>query len=238
MKILKTLTVAVIAVVALAFCATNAGAVILPVTTNYDTVTFSATIMTNGDLAAEEDSSAISFKSRKLVTKDLLKILENSDFAGASFPAGSKLVVGWDRNGDVLVINKTGSILFDATSNNGNSNIATVVVSPYTQRGALTARPNGGLAFTWYNNGTFLLMDQNTGINIPGAGPCTERFSAKNVALNTVWTDLQTFSMYGSSVFNAGNPYPGTLTGKITLSGKGDGEPEYILDELFGFIGL
>lgn len=136
-----------------------------------------------------------------------------------------------------MVINKTGGILFDATSNNGNSNVATLVISPYAQRGALTAKPKGDFAFTWYNNGTFLLMDQNKGINIPGAGPCMERFSTKSQAINTAWTDSQTFTVGGASVFSGANTYPGTITGKITLSGKGEGEPDYIMEEIDGFIG-
>ena len=247
MKTLKTLSVAVIAAASLAFCATSAKAYpSAGITTNYDTVTLSATLMTNGYAETKQgtnEESTFVMKSVKFVNKDLLNLLTNSDFAGFPFPTGSKLVLGWDGNwnGDVLVVDKSGTnVIYDATANYGNSNIATVVINPYAQTGALNPKETGnGGSLTWYNNGSFLLKDDYVDMVITGTGPCTEHFSiAYSPKGNSTWTDSQKFGVNGASEPSEISPYLGTLSGNITLSGKGKGEPDYILETYLDHFGL
>lgn len=236
MKTLKTLTVALTVAASLAFCATSAKADV-GTTTNYDTVTFSATLMTNSyaevKVGTNEETTLV-MKSQKFVTKDLLNLLTNADFANESFPVGAKLELGWDWNGDVLVVDKTGSnVIYDATYNYGNSNIATVVINPWNQTGAVSIKQSeNGASFVWYNSGSFQLKDANANINITGMGPSTEHFSVKFTASAETWTDSQNFGVYGANESSGISPLTGTLTGSITLSGKGPGEPMYIIDEL------
>jgi hypothetical protein len=235
MKTLKTLTIALTAA-ALTFCATSAKAGI-GITTNYDTVTFSAILSTNAD-----EASGDVLKSQTFVNKNLLSLLTNSDFAGFAFPTGAKLELGWDGSwaGHVLVTDKTGTnVLYDATYNYGEFDVATVVINPWNKTGTFSSKEteNGG-SLVWYNDGSFELMDQNADIYITGTGPATEHFSDKSVSANLTWTDSQTFSMYGAAETNGISLYPGTLSGKITLSGTGKGEPVYLLETILGGLGL
>lgn len=246
MKTLKTLTVAVIAAVSLVFCVTSAKAYsVIGYTTNYDTVNFSVTLTTNKFTATTNEAIAnwkyISV-SQKFVTKDLLNLLTNLDFAGTSFPTGSKLVVGWDPqwNGDLLVVDKSGSdVLYDATTHSPNDGNY-VAVNFYNQQGspnfnetANITNMTGSISLAWYNNGSFKLIDQTNGISITGTGPSTEHFNFKAVsAISSTWSDSQSFVTYGADEISGPSAFPGTLTGSITASGRGKGMPEYLVGQV------
>lgn len=234
MKALKTLTWAVaLTVTLLAFCATSAKAYSIGMETNYDTVTFSATIATNAITEYTTNGIKSVVKSEKLVTKDLLNLLSNGDFAGMPFPTGSKLVIGWDWNaGDLLVVDKTGTnVLYDATAGNPTN---FVTINFFNQTGApsynFAEKGTGSYTLTWYNDGSFELMDKRSMfIDIEASGPCTEHYDLKGFNSSPSWTDSQAFTMYGANE-NPPKPgfFPGTLSGSIKVSGRGKGFPGYL----------
>ena len=86
MRIIKTLTCAVTTAVALTIGASSAKAIAtLGIVTNYDVLNVSLTVKTN--VVKETPSGAtISAASVKLVTKDVLNILQGTDFYGGAFP--------------------------------------------------------------------------------------------------------------------------------------------------------
>lgn len=238
MKTLKTLTVAIAAAASLAFWTTSARAIPVPpiaAVTNYSTVTFSATIVTNRIVENTTNAFKSAFVSQKLVTKDLLNLLTNADFANKTFPAGSKLVVGWDSvasGGHLLVVDGT-NVVYDATVGTGGNN---VVINLYNQTGASSVNADlkgtGSGTVTWDNFGSFKLTDRTGALSIGGTGPCTEHYSSKGFQSSTNspdWTDSQTFNIYGASITNGyPNLGPGTLTGSINVSGHGKGNPTYL----------
>lgn len=246
MKTLKTLTVAVAAAASLALSAMSAKAGI-GIVTNYDTVNFSATLTTNGIVDDAAGYKSV-IGSQRFVTKDLLTLLTNSDFAGTNFPVDSKLVLGWDGNwnGDLLVVDKTGTnVLYDATAGNPTNNIT---INLYNQTGSPTySATHSSLGINinnlvWHNNGSFMLIDQAGGVNIAGTGPCTDHFNLKDgfsASTNVAsWTDSETFTMYGANETNGNGGFiPGTLTGSITVSGSGKGLPTYLINQNFGLYG-
>jgi hypothetical protein len=251
MKTLRTLTVTVAVVASLALCVTSAKASSAGITTNYNTVNISLTITTNSLVETANGVKSI-IKSQKLVTKDLLNMLTGSDFAGFPFPTGSKLVMGLDGNwnGDLLVVDKSGTnVLYDATHNYGEFDVATVVINPYNQTGAPNLTLTEGsktdnLNVTWYNNASFQLMDQNANINITGTGPCTEHFVLNGFTIGTStnipsWTDSQRFAVYGASETNGISSFEshaGTLSGSIMMSGSGKGFAPFLTQQIGSLI--
>lgn len=234
MKILKTLTIAVGAAASLAFCATSAKAISL-VTTENSPVNISVVLTTNVVVATATGLKGV-IASQKLVNKNLLTLLTNSDFAGVPFPTGSKLVIGWDWGGALLVVDKTGTnVLYDATIGTaGNS----VTINFYNQEGAISFDSNatgtGSFTATWYNNASFALIDQTAGVNLAANGPCTEHITFKSIdSSNPTWTDSQSFKMYGANETNS-SPFTGTLTGSITANGNGKGLDVYQFGRLEG----
>lgn len=235
MKIFKNLLCVLIATVSLAFCA-NVARASIGIVTNYDTLTFSATIVTNRSFAAEIPGGGYKavLGPEKCVTKDLINLLTNEDFANSSFPANSKLVVGWDQgwNGDVLVVDSTGTnVIFDATYNNGNSNNATFYANFFYRKGAVKGTDhrigNGNFIITAFDTGYFIVKDEGLDIYLEGFGPCTAHFTS--IGSTSAWSDSQSFTTYGESInaFGHYGPIIGTLNGKLTASGRGKGFPTY-----------
>jgi hypothetical protein len=225
MKMLKTPAVAVIAAISLAFCVANVKATV-PVTTSYSIVSFSE-ILTTNDIVATATGSKGVIGSQKFVTKTLLNLLTNSDFAGTNFPVGSKLVIGWDRSGALLVVDKTGTnILYSASGGTGGNRI---IINFYGQEGALSYNLNtngvGNLNVTWHNNASFSLVDTNLALNLAAKGPCTEHFIYKSFNGTNIptWADSQSFKMDGADETVGPDPFTGTLTGSITANGSGKG---------------
>jgi hypothetical protein len=239
MKTIKVLTYVVVAVILLMFCTARVKAYsIIGTVTNYDTVTISATLTTNG-IAKVRGGYGTKIAVRRFITKDLLDLLTNSDFAGETFPVGAKLVLGWDEewNGHVLVVDKTGTnVIYDATYNNGDTNI-TVVINLYNQTGAEDFTwIDGNFTVTWYNNGSLKIIDQPDGgydVYIVGTGPCTDHFQRKVVSTDALeWSDSQTLLVYGAGESDGGSQPPviGTLVGSIKVGGRGTGTAYYLAE--------
>jgi hypothetical protein len=243
MKTFKTLLRAILAAVSLTFCATSAKAS-MGIVTNYDILTLTATFTTNCPVETMKDGYKSGVGTTKFITKDLFLILTNVEFAGSEFPtgfpAGSQLVIGWDEgwNGDVLVVDKTQTnVLFDATSNNGNTNDAIFSINLFKRLGpnSFTERyhPNGieNYSTTEYNIGYFYVVNQTYGPFMAINGPCTEHYTIiGNGTPNIVWSDSQIFSTYGWSTYSSfGSSGTGTLVGKLTATGHGKGRPSALL---------
>ncbi len=237
---IKKLICALSVMTSLAFCAPSVKAV-LPVVTNYSTVTITAILTTNALVQTSTGIKAI-IGSKKLVTKDLLALLESPDFANFPFPTGARLVIGWDAswNGDVLVVDKTGTnVLYDATLGTDGNN---VTINLYNQTGSASynysTNNTGAFTLVWHNNGSFALTDSGASLNITGAGPCTDNFTFKGFDSdnNATWSDSQSFNMYGAHEANGVSFFAGTLTGSIKVSGKGKGAPTYIIDQVDGIL--
>jgi hypothetical protein len=239
MNSIKALTYVVVALIILMLCAAKVKAYsIIGTVTNYDTVTISATLTTNG-IAKVRGGYGTKIAVRRFITKDLLNLLTNSDFADETFPVGAKLVLGWDQewNGHVLVADKTGTnVIYDATYNNGNTNI-TVAIDLYSQIGAEDLTwINGNFTVTWYNNGSLKIIDQPDGgydVYIVGTGPCTDHLQRKVLSTDALeWSDSQTFMVYGAGESDGGSQPPviGTLAGSIKVEGRGTGTAYYLAE--------
>jgi len=119
----KLLTIAGIAAT-LACCAPGAKASI-GITTNYTPLNITITVTTNRYMATTK-GYMYKLGSVSMGNSKVLTLLESSDFYNGTFPAGAKLVQGWDseyniangHDGDVLVVDKTGTnVLYDASTN-------------------------------------------------------------------------------------------------------------------------
>lgn len=236
MKLIKTFACAVATAALLAFCATSARAYpIIGMVTNYSALTISLTL-TSSTVKNTTTTSRSTLSTEKLVNRDFLKLLTNSDFAGFTFPAGARLVVDWDSNqfaGHILVIDKGTNVMYDATAGTTNS-LATnnLVIDFYYQKGAptynRTTTGKGSVVLTGNNNASFTLTDQGSIlINLAATGPSTDRFTNKNFLSGVEsWTDSQSFSPFGAD--GSYNSLRGvTISGKITASGKGGATPIY-----------
>ncbi len=126
MKTSKTILSALAIVAALAFCAPGAKATYAPrtgITTNFTPVNISITVTTNGvEKSPSTDTYTRATGKAKIDNSTLLKIFAH--WAGvSSWPAGTKLVIGWDEpwNGNVLVVDKNGTnVLYNTYSTNSN----------------------------------------------------------------------------------------------------------------------
>lgn len=232
MKTLKSLTCAIATAALLAFCATSAKAFpIIGMVTNFSTVTISLTLTTS-TVRTSTTSGRSTLQTDKLVNKDILRLLTNSDFAGFRFPSGSRLVVDWDTNqfaGHILVIDSSTNAIYDATAGTASNSL---VIDFYHQIGAASYTRSftgrGNLNLTGLNNASFMLTDGGSqSIDLAATGPCTDRFTNKNfVSGIESWTDSQKFTPNG-----AGGTYGAltgiTISGTITATGKGSATPVF-----------
>ncbi len=246
MSTIKTLTYAIVAAAALAFCAPSARAVIPVTTTTNDLMlSLALTMTTNVFNGTSETNYAETVGQEKLTTKTLLVLLGGSDFANETFSNGDQVAIAYDApwNGDVVVVDKTGSnVLYDATFNHGNTN-ATVVIdlfheSPFcAQSEKILYKAGGSISLTSFGNGSFKLYDKNNVVNITGSGPATIKFaqtlnSASTFSVNpyAAWTATATFSFYGAmnEVFDSQGDL--TISGTITAKGSRKGGNSFILN--------
>jgi hypothetical protein len=228
MKTLRTLTCAIAAAAALAFCATSAEAT---VTTDYSVLSISMTVSTNtGEIYKGNSLYVYQVKSHTYTTADLLHLFESADFAGTTFPSGSKIVVAWDMSGDVVVIDSHGNVLFDASTYNYPDAYFTVnfqsTYGPYSES-ELDKDP-GHYDWAYQTTGNFTLYDDiSTYIDLFGTG-------AGTFAVNQNWNSAGDYSTYShtesltavgasSSEYINGVDYSGVVM-KITASGHGNGE--------------
>lgn len=245
MKAIKTLTCATAAAAVLAISASDVQAVgpTTSLTTNDVILNFALTISTNtaASVSTTATNYTIKVASEKLVNKNLLTMLEGSDFANVPFAAGAQIAIAYDGpwNGDVVVVDKTGTnVLYDVTEN-GHSTNATFAINLTQENGAFSEKynykPSGSVSSTAYDGGSFTLLDIPNKVSMTGNGPSTVTFtqilnSSKPFTTNPFasWTDSANFSFFGASneaALNQTNYV--TISGTITGKGKGKGENTY-----------
>ena len=232
MKTLTTLTGAIVAASALAFSATSAKAI--STTTDFSVLSFSMTVSKNtGEIYKGGGTYVYQVKSTTFATSDLMHLFESSDFAGTTFPSGSKIVVAWDSpwDGDVVVIDKNNNVLFNASEDNYPDAYFTVDFTegygPYNEN-YLDTDP-GHYDYTYQQvTGNFTLYDDlSIYIDLTGTG-------AGTFNLNQNWNsngDYSTFSHSASlnatgassSEYFNDISYTG-VKATIKASGSGKGE--------------
>jgi hypothetical protein len=229
MKMIKTTACAIAMAVALALYDASARA---DVVTAYSTMTLSLTVKTNFQTSSSS-SQKLQITSAKLVTKDVLNILGSAAFANTNWPAGAKIVVGWDVQwaGDVLVVDSTGTnVLYDATvGTSGNYLSLNIHYEQGTRSGTSSLTNPGSETYIWYNTGFFRFSNSTSPHTyLHGYGSCTENFSQKwdSGGNPTTWSDVEMYSQTESGQFL--NGILGTTTGTITLNGHGAGSPWYL----------
>lgn len=237
MKAIKTLICALAAIVALAFGASSARAT--QFTTNDIILTFALTISTNSQSFVSDSNYTYKVTSVKLTNKNLLAILAGSDFASENV-SNDQIAIAYDApwSGDIVIVDKTGTnVVYDVTSNNGNSNNATLAVNLVTvesakirgaQSMAFSYKPSGVIGSTMYNEGSFTLLDNPNNINITGTGSSTVTFSqtlspGAQFTNNPFasWTDSANFKFFGATNRFGLNQTNVTVSGTITGKGKG-----------------
>lgn len=82
-------------------------------TSSYSDINISMVVATNTPSQTINGTTKNSIGFAKIGNKQLLNVF--AGWADTTWPAGAKLVVGWDWSGDVLVVDSTGTnVLFDA----------------------------------------------------------------------------------------------------------------------------
>ncbi len=244
MKTLRNLTCAVAAAAAVAFCAPSARATV-NFTTNYDELNITVTVQTNIEKSPSSDVYTYSLHTFTLDNAAILHLLEGPDWNDGSFPAGSKLVVGWDaganvedgKKGDILVVGPDGkTVLYDASEYIWSaSDDAIITVNFYDEEGTYSGNINdnepGHYDLVWFNNTDFELYDDGGSIPylyIETYGPSTENFKQgwKNDEY-TSWSDSEQAKTYGADAYIDGSDDDATVTVKISAHGHGPGEGAY-----------
>ena len=239
MKTLRTLTCAITAAAALTFCASSAKAGI-GIVTNYSTLTFNITVSTN-IYKSTSTGYTYTISKKKLVTKDVLAILQGVDFYNGTFPAGSMLVMGWDEewDGDVLVVDKTGTnVLYDC-DNGGNTGSAYLYMDFFYEDGTYSETEDekdpGHYDYTYYNSGEFYFYDETTTQTEDNLylwteyNPATISYDGnwdKN-GQNTTWSSSSSQTLGGGDQYFNGDT-ESTFSGTITTSGHGKGAAYYL----------
>ncbi len=239
MKTLRTLTCAIVTAAALAFCASSAKAGI-GIVTNYSALTFSMTVSTN-IYKSTSTGYTYTIGKKKLVTKDVLAILQGVDFYNGTFPAGSMLVVGWDSDwdGDVLVVDKTGTNVLYNCDSGGNSGLAYLYMDFFDEYGTYSETEDnndpGHYNYTYYNGADFNFYDETTTQTEDNLYLWTEYNPAtisndqnwdKN-GHNTTWSSSSSMTLGGGEQYINGVT-EATISGTITTSGHGKGSASYL----------
>lgn len=230
MKLTKLASLALLATVALEAC--SAKAAIIGITTNYSKLTCSFTITTNAADVYNAATSTYTYKTKsaKYGNKQLLGLM--STWSTNAFPAGVMLVVGWESqwDGDVLVIDKSGNVYWDASSGP-----AYFYVTFNEDDGAYSEtyvdKDPGSDKWKQTYTGYFQLFDDTY---IPytyiwGYGGNSQSFSQAWDANGnyTKWSDSESFTIpFNGHQYLLDQSY-GTTSGKITASGSGKGNNYY-----------
>ena len=231
MKRIKTVALALAVAVAVLFAPNAARAytnTVIGTVANYSTMTVALTIKTNFETVNAKGTNT-EFAQVKLINKNLLSLLAGPDFANTTWPAGAKLVAGWDSewSGAILVVDSTGTNVLYNASGGGDY----LKVTPFSSFGAKSGQSSPGMvSYTWYNNGAFQLADYNAPVTfLRGTGSCTEKFTQKSDASGnpTTWSDTESYSQSqaGQVLLNCAQS---TTSGTITLSGHGNGSPFWL----------
>ncbi len=242
MKAIKKFTYALVTTAALALCSPSAHAIVTK-TTNDIILTISLTISTNSEKFVNPSNIIITVGSEKLVNKNLLTLLGSPEFADETFSNGDQIAIAYDApwDGDVVVVDKSGSnVLFDATFNRGNTN-ATLAIDLRRDFGTFSAtlnnKPSGSQAYTYFYGGSFALLDNTNDTSLAGTGPSTFKFtqmfnSSKEFSTNpfSSWSDSATFNFFGAGLVRL-NGSEATASGTVTGKGSGKGQNSaFILD--------
>lgn len=218
---------------AVAFCASSAKAyTIIGSTSDFSVLSVSITATTNtSEIYKGGGDYVYEIKSQSFNTAQLLQLFEGSDWAGETFPSGSKLVVGWDWSGHVLVIDSHNNVIFDASDGpNYPDSYFTVDFNqndgPYSEN-YLETDP-GHYDYTYQTTASFTFYDEISNyIYLFGSGPGT-------YTVNQNWDSHGNYSTYSnsesmnasgasSSEYMNDDDYT-AVNAKITASGHGNGE--------------
>lgn len=220
-----------VAVAVAVFCTSSARAYtndVIGTVANYSTMTVALTVKTNFQTFSS-GTIKTEIVQVKLVNKDLLNILASPDFANTTWPAGAKLVVGWDIqwSDKVLVVDSTGTNVLYNASYNANNNALNMYI--YYETGVQSGQTTPATeSYTWYNSGNLQLIDYNNNTKLTGPGPCTQSFTQKydKSGTPTTWSDAESYSQSAASQFLLNRM--AITSGTVKLSGHGNGAPFYL----------
>jgi hypothetical protein len=250
MTAIKTFTCAIAAAVTLAFFTPSIQARPITTTANDIILSLTMTVYTNGGFGDSLTNFTATVGQTKFTTKNLLQLLGGGNgFSTETFSNGDQIAIAYDFpwNGDVVVVDKTGTnVLFDATKNLGNTN-ATLAISLLNGDGVeyrkVDIKAGGIMSFTTYYGGTFTLQDytNNIDFNLTASGPSTFKFtqtliggkeySATNMYAS--WNDSVTFNFFGANNESVDDHAYVTISGTITGKSNGKGENGYMVDGFF-----
>ena len=234
MKLTKLAILVTAATIALGVYSTKAA--VPTVTVKNSKLNVSAIVITN---SAEVDSAGGKWVDpigkAKFGNKQLLALF--GKWADKTWPAGAQLVIGWDVDYDVLVVDKTGTnILFDASTGITveDVNEAYFYVDFWYEDGYGAGHDGGVDADPGYYAGTdwgtayFELYDDYylpyTDLSGIGGNTQTWKQSWNASDVYTTWSDSKSavFPFSGDNYFlDQGTDV--TVSGKISASGKGTG---------------
>jgi hypothetical protein len=233
MKLIKLTSLALAA--AGIFGVYNAGAAPIGVTTNNTPLNVAITVVTNAPNTTSGNTTTWKTQTIKINNKTLITVFSHWS-TNAFAVTGAKLVIGWDQqwNGDVLVVDKTGTnVLFDASS--GNAFAADFLVDFVDEYGAFTETDNnstGAFNYTDFNQGDYELVDHGVWLpftDISGVGSSQATYSQK--AKNKVpagWnlSAMGMFPLVGNQSFLNGAG-KGSASASIKSSGSGKGSNNF-----------
>ena len=228
MKSIKSLTYIVTATLALALGAATTKAVTpgIGIVTNSTPLNVSITVITNGPPVTSGNTQTISTGKTTINNKFLLNVFAHWD--NTNWPAGSKLVIGWDGwGGDVLVVDSTGTnVLFDANATENNY----FTVFYYTDYGAQyykdTGSQPGMFTYTDYNDGEMKLFDNNvyltsTDLDIKGGATVTYTQNWNAQGAPTTWNVNASLTAQNNAAQTFLGKTGSTASGTAKSSGSG-----------------
>ena len=231
---MKSIKLALWAVVTLAFGISSARAGI-GIVTNYSKLTVSAIVTTNGNASTNGSVFKQPVSKVKLGNKQLLALF--GQWAGTdSWPVGAQLAVGWDPypswNGDILVVDKTGTnVLYDASVSSNNYFYVTFnsYYGAYTESQLNATNAAGYDNITqWYSSELGLYDGGLPYTDILATGGDTQVFKQSwSATAYTTWSDSESALMptQGQQVYLDNEAVSFSATVKAV--GKGKGENPY-----------
>ncbi len=224
------------AIMTLAFCARGATALApgIGMTTNFTALNVSITVITNGPVMASGNTSSSAVGKVTINNNYLLKVFSYWAHQYA-WPAGTKLVIGWDDpwDGDVLVVDGSGTnVLFDA-SNTGVDAGFTVQFGRYggAASGKEVSNDSDPVSFnhTSHSRGYFELADDNvylpdTDLSLNASSSVTFTQNLNAEGYGTTWNltaSLTAGDDARGEVFLGNSGV--TVNGTVSTSGSGKG---------------
>lgn len=216
---------------ALALGAYSAKAGIVLTTSYYSKLNVSLTITTNCVNVWNGNVEKFTTKTVKIGNKELLTLFAH--WASTTWPAGAQLVVGWDWDSDVLVVDKTGTnVLYDTIGDYNGAYTHFFYLHPFADIGAGTGnRVNadpGSETVSSLNGASFELYDDYylPYTELEGYGGSRQSFKQTwDVHDNPLkWSDTEsaTFPNQGDEYWFDSSSNT-TISGSISASGHGIG---------------